>query len=87
MLIISTSNRVKRMIADAMRVHVRDVLLDVSLVDDFGMDSLVFVELVMDIEYELGIKLDDIDLQGVVTVRDLVKLVRVAIGNERKDAA
>ena len=81
------TNRVKRLIADAMRVHVRDVLLDVSLVDDFGMDSLVFVELVMDIEYELGIKLDDIDLQGVVTVRDLVKLVRVAIGNERKDAA
>jgi len=81
------TNRVKRLIADAMRVHVRDVLLDVSLVDGLGMDSLVFVELVMDIEYELGIKLDDIDLQGVVTVRDLVKLVRVAIGNERKDAA
>ena len=87
MLIISTSNRVKRMIADAMRVHVRDVLLDVSLVDDFGMDSLVFVELVMDIEHELDIQLDDIDLQRVVTVRDLVKLVRVAVKNKQAMAA
>ena len=75
------------MIADAMRVHVRDVLLDVSLVDDFGMDSLVFVELVMDIEHELDIQLDDIDLQRVVTVRDLVKLVRVAVKNKQAMAA
>lgn len=45
------------------------------LVEDLGADSLDSVELVMALEDELGIEIDDSELDGVKTIGQLVEIV------------
>jgi acyl carrier protein len=56
-------------------VRRRDVRLEMRLIEDLGFDSLKVLELVTDIEDELGVRLDETSLRRVRTVRDLSALV------------
>lgn len=46
-----------------------------NIVDNLGADSLDFVELIMKLENIFDIKIEDEDVEKVVTVEDLVNLV------------
>lgn len=48
---------------------------DDNIVDNLGADSLDFVELIMKLENIFDIKIEDEDVEKVVTVEDLVNLV------------
>ena len=48
---------------------------ETSLTDDIGADSLDVVELLMDLEDELGIKIPDDAVQGVTTVGELAEVI------------
>lgn len=46
---------------------------------DLNMDSIALVEAVVSLEKELGARFTDTELQGVQSLRDLVRLVRTRI--------
>lgn len=46
-----------------------------SLQDDLGLDSLDTIDIVMDIESELGIGIPDEELEKWVTVGDMVRTI------------
>ncbi len=46
-----------------------------NIVDNLGADSLDFVELVMKLENMFEVKIEDEDVEKVVTVEDLVNLI------------
>lgn len=52
-----------------------DVELDSDLKDDLGLDSLDVVQILVEIEDEIGVPIDVRDLWGIHTVSDLVKVV------------
>lgn len=69
--------------------HVRDTIIkiiedkmsaseledDARLVDDLAMDSLDYVEVVIEIEEKFGIRIDDEKLQPIETIGQLIELV------------
>lgn len=66
---------VKEVIVEALGVDEDKVVLEASLSDDLGIDSLDAVELGMAIEDNLGVAIADEDLPNIKTVQDLVDYV------------
>lgn len=56
--------------------------MESRFIEDLGADSLDFVELINDIEDELGIEIILENLQGVRTVGDLVNYLQLTHGQE-----
>ncbi|MDJ0949288.1 MAG: AMP-binding protein [Alphaproteobacteria bacterium] len=56
----------------------RGLSMDTSPQLDLGLDSLAWIELVAGLEQELGTPLDEADVAGVVTLRDLLAAVAAA---------
>lgn len=48
---------------------------DANLVDDLGMDSLDYIEVVMEIEEKFAIRIDDEKLEPIKTMGELIALV------------
>ena len=69
------TKKVNEILCDKLGVDIKDCKNDASLADDMGVDSLDFIELVIDIEAELSITLPDGDLEQVKTVGDLLAVI------------
>jgi acyl carrier protein len=48
---------------------------EAKLIDDLGADSLTAVEIVMELEKELGVDIDDSEVEKIVTVQDIINIV------------
>lgn len=70
-----TFETVKKSMVETLRVEEDKIVLEASLADDLGIDSLDAVELAMALEEEFGIKLSDEELQEMKTVKDIVDSV------------
>lgn len=70
-----TFEKVKEIIVDSIGCDEGMIAMEVSLVDDLGMDSLDAVELNMALEEEFDISIPDEVLAGFVTVEDVVKYI------------
>ena len=66
-------SRVKAIIVDKLGVEESEVKAEASFTNDLGADSLDTVEMIMDLEEELGVELE-FD-EAVTTVDDLVKFI------------
>ena len=66
---MSTFDKVKDIIIDKLGVEEEKISADASFVDDLGADSLDTVELIMQIEEELGIEIPDDDAEKITTVQ------------------
>ena len=66
---------VKGIIVKRMGVSASTVLPQSSLTEDIGADSLELVDLMMDLEEILGIRIENSELYDVETVRDVVNLI------------
>lgn len=71
---METPEKVIEIVADEANLKVEAVRTSDTL-GDLGFDSLDNVQLVMRIENEFGIKVSDDELEHIVTVADIVKLV------------
>ena len=60
---------------ETLNVDEADVTLDASFIDDLDADSLELVDLTMAIESELGITIEDEELEGIKTVDDVVQAI------------
>ena len=69
------TQKVTDILCDKLGVNESDCCPCALLSDDLGVDSLDFIELVIDIEAELSITLLDRDLEEVKTVGDLLAVI------------
>jgi acyl carrier protein len=64
--------KVKEIIVETLNVEEEDVTLDASFTDDLDADSLELVDLTMAFESELGVTIEDEELENIKTVEDVV---------------
>jgi acyl carrier protein len=72
---MSTFDRVKKVIVEQLDVAEEEVTPTASFVDDLGADSLDVVELVMGLEEEFEIEIPDEDAEKILTVQDAVSYI------------
>jgi len=70
--------RVKNIVVEKLGVEEKDVVLQASLVEDLGADSLDVVELIMAFEEEFStpthkVNITDNDVVKIVTVQDVIE--------------
>lgn len=68
--------RVKQIILEKLEVKEEEIISEAKLVDDLGADSLDIVEMIMAFEEEFNIEIPDDDLEGIVTVGDVVNHIQ-----------
>lgn len=71
----SVEDRVKQPLLDHLNLNEKRYSASMSLVEDFGADSLDQVELVMAFEEEFGIEIPDGACKNLVTVADCIRYV------------
>lgn len=65
-----------RIVAQVMKVDVREVTGTTTFINDLGADSLDVMRIVMNLEEEFGITLPKESIYDINTVDDAVKLIR-----------
>ncbi|WP_281677022.1 acyl carrier protein [Eggerthia catenaformis] len=65
-------DRIKEVLND--KLHGKELTLDSSF-RDLGIDSLDLVDLVFELEEEIGIEFEDEELISITTVKDLLTLI------------
>jgi|SRR5215467_13044431 len=68
--------KVKKIIAEELRVEEKDVVPGARLMEDLGADDLDLVELIMRLEEEFNIEIPDQDVEKLKTVGDTCSYVR-----------
>lgn len=66
---------VKRVLAECLGLHVKDIRDESKIIDDLGADSLDSVEIVMALEDEYAFQAPDEAWEKVITVADAVNLI------------
>ena len=69
------SEIVYKIIKDILTDDVEKIKPEAKLIDDLGADSLTAVEIVMELEKELGVDIDDSEVEKIVTVQDIINIV------------
>lgn len=72
--------KVSEIISDKLNVPIEDIDEDSHLIEDLGADSLDAFDLVMVFEDEFGIKLEDEEIEKLLTVKDIVNLLERKLG-------
>ncbi len=74
-------DKIKALIVEQFMISNPDeITMQTSFVEDLEADSLDIVELIMAIEEELGVAVDDQDVDGIKTIGDVVNYI-----NEKKE--
>lgn len=68
--------RMKEIIAEQLSTEAEDITLETSFKDDLGADSLDLFELVMALEDEYSVEIPSEDLEGLLTVGDVVNYLK-----------
>ncbi|ODN30587.1 acyl carrier protein [Fervidobacterium thailandense] len=67
--------KVAEIISEKLNIPIEDIDEDSHLIEDLGADSLDAFDLVMVFEDEFGIKLEDAEIENLLTVKDIVDLL------------
>lgn len=78
---MSIQDRVKKIIAEQLKVSEDKVVPEASFVGDLGADSLDTVELVMALEEQFETEIPDEDAQKILTVQDAINYVTTRAGS------
>ena len=70
-----TFEQLKKLIIELLEVDEVEVVPEASFVDDFGADSLDFIELITAVEDTFGIEIPDDDMEKLGTVQDAVNYI------------
>ena len=71
-----TFENVRDIIVDTLSCNVEDVKLDTNLIEDLEADSLEIVELSMALQENLGVGIEDEDLEKIHTVQDILDYIK-----------
>ncbi|SET41249.1 acyl carrier protein [Nitrosomonas marina] len=84
---MSVNKVVKGILSEKLGVDRRSIRMDSRIGDDLCADSLKFLEIIIALESELDISIEDSDAEKVVTVRDLLDVVRNEVDLKRQAKA
>lgn len=70
-----TIEKVQKILAEQLELDADEITLDSSLVEDLGIDSLDFVDIVMSLEDEFDTEFPEEDMTDIKTVGDIVKYI------------
>ena len=70
-----TFEKVQKNLAEQLELDADEITLDSSLVEDLGIDSLDFVDIVMSLEDEFDTESPEEDMTDIKTVGDIVKYI------------
>ena len=70
-----TFEKVQKILAEQLELDADEITMDSSLVEDLGIDSLDFVDIVMSLEDEFGIEVPDDQVENFHTVGDVVRYI------------
>lgn len=73
-------NKVKKIIAEKLKIDISEVVPEASLIDDLGADSLAIVELIMTMEEEWDIEVPDEDAEKLTTVLSVIDYLTAKTG-------
>jgi len=71
--------KIKEAIAKVSDIELEEIPDEASFVDDLGLDSLVLLEISVEMELEFGVEVSEDDLRTLVTIQDAVDLYRHAL--------
>lgn len=71
-----TFESVRDIIVDTLSCETGDVKPDTNLIEDLEADSLEIVELSMALQEELGVGIEDEDLEKIHTVQDILDYIK-----------
>ncbi len=69
-------NIVKQIIAEVLKVDVREISEETTLVLDLGADSLDIMRILMNIEEKFGLIIDKKSISQIETVNDVLNLIK-----------
>ena len=72
----TVEERVETILIESMGVPKEKIFPKAILIEDFGMDSLDAVEIVMMVEEEFGIEVPDAVAERVITVEDMIQGIK-----------
>ena len=70
--------KIKTAIAKITDIDAEDIADTASFQDDLGLDSLVLLEISVEIEMQFGLEVNEEDLKQLQTVQDAVEFVQQA---------
>lgn len=70
-----TFEKVQKILAEQLELDADEITMDSSLVEDLGIDSLDFVDIVMSLEDEFDTEFPEEDMADIKTVGDIVKYI------------
>ncbi|SHH25560.1 acyl carrier protein [Anaerosphaera aminiphila DSM 21120] len=68
-------DKILELIATQFNKEVKELDDDMSFIDDLNADSIDIVEFVMTIEDELGIEINDDDIEKMSTIGDVIEYI------------
>ncbi len=71
-----TFETVRDIIVDTLSCDAEQVKLDTNLIEDLEADSLEIVELSMALQENLGVGIEDEDLENIKTVQDILDYIK-----------
>ncbi len=88
---LDLNDKLEKAVADAIqvirRIPMDQVRLSDALVQDIGLDSLTFVELICNVEKRFDAQIEPIEFASVTTVETLVEALRKSLGAGPKQAS
>ena len=70
-----TFEKVQKILAEQLELDADEITMDSNLVEDLGIDSLDFVDIVMSLEDEFDTEFPEEDMAGIKNVGDIVKYI------------
>lgn len=77
------ATQIRSVIGIQLGMDAQAVTDDISFVDDFGVDSLEAIELVMALEEEFGVEISDQDCSKLACVSDAIACVQFKLSHAR----
>ncbi|MSN98944.1 hypothetical protein BHT95_01665 [Bacillus paralicheniformis] len=74
-MIETISDKVRFIISDVAELEIDEIGFNNDLIDDLGIDSMMTLEIVTELERTFHIKLEEEDLQDITDVNSVIKVV------------
>ncbi|PON18576.1 acyl carrier protein [Candidatus Entotheonella serta] len=76
---VEIRDKIKTAIANISDVYPKDITDDASFTEDLGLDSLILLEISVDIEIQFGLEVHEEDLAQIHTLQDAVMFVEQSL--------
>ncbi|MBU1171683.1 MAG: acyl carrier protein [Proteobacteria bacterium] len=72
---MSIEDKIKKIIAEKLKVGIEDVVPEAHFIKDLGANSLDIVELIMSMEDMFDIEIEDDQAEKLMTVKDVLDFI------------